>query len=176
MITADQLIRMSSPGKRYELVKGGLVVMEPTGGRHGQITMEIAFFLREHVKLRRLGTVFPPDTGFRLEKDPDTVLAPEVAFVAAGRLEPIPDAYPELAPDIAVEVISPSDSRSQVEKKARTWLELGARIVWIVDPKGRSITVHQTGREVRVLTEQDRLTADPVLPEFDCAVAEILRD
>lgn len=172
VVTAEQLLRMSSLGKRYELVRGGLVEMEPTGGRHGQVVAGIAGLLMEHTQPRRRGTVFAAGTGFRLERHPDTVLAPDVAYVAVERLRPqdISDAYPDLAPDIVVEVISPTDSCPAIEGKARSWIELGARIVWVVDPRARTVTIHETDCTPRVLIESDHLTADPVLPEFDCPV------
>ena len=172
VVTAEQLLHMSSPGKRYELVRGGLVEMEPTGGLHGLVAAKIAWLLQEHIKTHHGGMVFAAETGFRLELQPDTVLAPDVAYVSPGRLRPgdVSEAYPELAPDIVVEVLSPSDSPMAVERKTRTWIELGAPIVWIVDPRARTVTVHEAADAVRVLAGSDRLAAASVLPEFACAV------
>jgi Uma2 family endonuclease len=104
-MNAEELLHLSVPGKRFELIKGGLVEMEPTGGLHGQVAIEIAAALMGHVRGRGMGTVFGTDTGFRLERDPDTVLAPDVAYVTFERLPAalITEKYPELAPDFAGE-------------------------------------------------------------------------
>jgi Uma2 family endonuclease len=102
------------------------------------------------------------------------VLAPDVAFVAAARLSPeaIPDTYLDLAPDLVVEVMSPSDTHLALDRKARTWIQLVARVVWVVDPKARRILVHEAGG-VRALSEGDHLAGDPVLPEFHFAVRRV---
>lgn len=130
LVTADQLLRLSAQGKRYELVKGELREMAPTGGRHGRVAIRLGGRLNSYVDEHNLGEVFAAETGFRLSKDPDTVRAPDVAFVARGRLpeEGLPAGYPEIAPDLVVEVLSPSDAAVE------DWLEAGVKLVWVVYP------------------------------------------
>jgi len=134
-ITADELLRMSIPDKQVELVRGVLIVREPPGGRHGALSNDLAYRLTDFVKRGNLGTVFGQDTGFQIEADPDTVRAPDVAFVSKGRMpgEP-PEAYPALAPDLAIEVLSPNDRPGEVLAKVGEWLGAGTRLVWVVGP------------------------------------------
>ena len=103
------------------------------------------------------------------------MLAPDVAFIAAGRLPPgeLPESFPDLAPDLVVEIMSPSDSRPAAEAKARTWIRLGARIVWIVDPRRRRITIFERDHPSRMLSEADVLTGGAVLREFNCPVRRV---
>src|SRR6266508_5207983 len=124
-VTADELLAMPDDGYRYELVKGELRKMAPTGDEHGDVTMELAGALHQHVKKHNLGKVYAAETGFKLESDPDTVRAPDIAFVSrvkvekTGRLK----GFRSGAPDLAVEVLSPSDRVSRVEGKVAQWLE-----------------------------------------------------
>jgi Uma2 family endonuclease len=174
-LTAEQLMALPSGGWRYELVAGELKVMTPAGSRHGQIVMAIAALLGPHVRLHRLGVLFSPDTGFRLASDPDTVRAPDVAFVCAERIPEsgVPDGYFPGAPDLAVEVVSPTDRLIEVEDKVTEYFAAGARLVWVVNPKHRRVTVHALGVPPRVLGPDDRLDGGDVVPGFDCAVREI---
>lgn len=147
-ITADQLIRMSSPGKRFELRKGELVVMVPSGAQHGQVTLRIGRLLAEHVEEHQLGTVFGAETRFRLERDPDTVLVPEVA------------------PDLVVEVISPSDSAAELGRKTRAWLDFGVKVVWVVDPQARTVCVWTHDAPERTFSVAESLDGGPALLAF----------
>jgi Uma2 family endonuclease len=173
--TAEDLMRLSSEGKRCELVKGELVEMAPTGGRHGRVSSRIDRRLGNFVEQHGLGEVFAAETGFRLARNPDTVRAPDVAFVARERLPSpdLPTGYPELAPDLVVEVLSPSDTAVQVQAKVEDWLRAGVRLAWVVYPDTRSVVVYRSLSEVVVLGEEDNLQGDPVLPGFSCPVADI---
>ena len=179
LVSADDLpalsSRLAAEGKRTELVRGDLVVMAPAGGRHGHVAHKIGLLIGNHVLEGDLGRVFAAETGFLLRRDPDTVRAPDVAFVAAGRLSDgeTPPGFLELAPDLAVEVVSPSDSPAAVGGKVQDWLEAGTRLVWVVYPDSRSVTVHrQTGR-TEELSETDLLPGAPALPEFAVAVRDL---
>jgi Uma2 family endonuclease len=134
LMTADDLIRLPRGRYRYELVKGELLTMSPAGGEHGAVIMNLSAPLATHVKAQKLGRVFGAETGFKLEADPDTVLAPDISFVRQGRLDTVPRNYPEIVPDLVVEVISPSERKSKVTKKAKQWLSFGVKSLWLVRP------------------------------------------
>jgi Uma2 family endonuclease len=177
-VTADELLAMPDDGHRYELVKGELRMAPPPGSEHGEITMNLAGPLYQHVKSNNLGVVYAAETGFKIESDPDTVRAPDVAFVRrervkqAGRLP----GYRSGAPDLAVEVLSPSDRTIEVEEKVAEWLEAGARMVWVVSPKLRTVTVYRSLTAITVLTEPDMLDGGDIIPGFRIAVADIFRE
>ena len=178
-VTADELplvsARLSILGKRTELVRGDLVVMAPAGGRHGQVAHKFGLCIGNHVLERDLGRVFAAETGFLLRRSPDTVRAPDVAFVAGERLgtEESPSGFPEMAPDLAVEVVSPGDSTAAVQDKIRDWLEAGTRAVWVAYPDTQSVTVHRHGQPAKVLRDADILEGGPVLPDFAVLVREL---
>lgn len=177
-VTADELplvsARLSILGRRTELVRGDLVVMAPAGGRHGQVAHKFGLFIGNHVLERDLGRVFAAETGFLLWRNPDTVRAPDMAFVAGERLgTETPAGFLELAPDLAVEVVSPGDSPAAVQDKIRDWLEAGTRTVWVAYPDTWSVTVHRHGQPAEVLRDTDILEGDPVLPDFAVRVREL---
>ena len=179
LVTAGELpalsARFSALGKRTELVGGGLVVMAPAGGRHGQVTHTLALFIGVHVRNRNLGRVFAAETGFVLRRDPDTVRAPDVAFVAHGRLgvEETPAGFLELAPDLAVEVVSPGDSTAAIRDKVRDWLDAGTRLVWMVRPRTRTVDVHRAARPAETLRDGDVLDGGSVLEGFAVPVRDL---
>src|SRR2546423_4230606 len=174
-ITAEELLAMPDDGWRYELVKGELFQMAPTGDEHGQVTMELATALHRHVKEHELGRVYAAETGFKLESNPDTVRAPDVAFVRRELVETTGKltGYRPGAPDLAVEVLSPSDRTAKVEAKVRQWIESGARMVWVVSPKLHTVTVYSSLIDFVTLTEKDSLDGGDVIPGFQMRVAEI---
>ena len=149
--------------------------MAPAGGRHGQIANRLGFFIGNYVLEGNPGQVFAPGTGFLLRRDPDTVRAPDVAFVAAGRLAggEAPPGFLELAPDLAVEVVSPSDSPSAVRDKVQDWLEAGTRLVWVVYPDSRTVSVHRQAGQPQELSDTDTLSGAPALPDFAVAVRDL---
>lgn len=169
--TAEELLHARDIG-RCELVRGELVMMSPSGGRHGRISHELAYALEQHVRPRHLGTILAAETGFLLSRDPDTVRAPDVAFVRSGRPCDTEGFVPG-APDLAVEVLSPDDRPGYVREKVAEWIEAGTRAVWVVDPRKRAVTVHGPRRKPRVLGENDTLRAGSVLPGLEIAVREI---
>jgi Uma2 family endonuclease len=174
-MTADELLAMPDDGYRYELVKGELIQMSPTGDEHGQVTMELATILHQFVKKHNLGRVYAAETGFKLESGPDTVRAPDVAFVSRERVEATGTltGYRSGAPDLVVEVLSPSDRIGKVEAKVKQWLETGARMVWVVSPKLHTVTVYRSLTDIVTLTEKDNLDGGDVVPGFQIKVAEI---
>jgi Uma2 family endonuclease len=175
--TADELFVMPDDGYRYELVEGELIRMSPAGNEHGRVTVRITSPLFVYVEAHHLGTVYAAETGFVIEENPDTVRAPDVAFVSQERLEasgPI-KSYWRGAPDLAVEVVSPGDTVGEVEGKVAQWLASGTRMVWVVSPKLQSVTVYKSLKDIVTLTEKDHLEGDNVVPGFRIAVAEIFR-
>lgn len=175
MVTADELLRISAQGQRCELIEGEIIEMVPGGATHGRVANRIAFLLTAYVESRDLGTVFAAETGFLIGRNPDTVRAPDVAFVAKQRLLAEGAGYLEGAPDIAAEVISPSDLASQVHAKTQAWLDAGARLVWVVYPDSRTVTVYRSPRDVTVLFEADTLDAKPVFDDFVVPLEGVFR-
>lgn len=150
-------------------------MVTPTGALHGQVSGTIYFLLRLHAGQVGAGLVSAAETGYLIARDPDTVRAPDVAFVCAERVPPggPPRGYWPYAPDLAVEVVSPSDRWTEVESKARMWLAAGSKLVWVVDPDGKIIHVHRADGSVLQLTTADTLTGGPVLPDFTVRVADL---
>jgi Uma2 family endonuclease len=159
---------MPGDGFRYELVKGELIKMSPRGGKHGVLAIRIGMAIAQHVEANRLGEVFAAETGFILFTNPDTVRAPDAAFVSRERIPPggIPEKFWPGAPDLAVEVLSPSDTLYEVDEKIEEYLEAGVRLVWIVNPRKRTVTIYSPGAEPRRLAEDEALDGRDVLPGF----------
>ena len=173
--TAEELFELPDDGMRHELVEGELRTMTPAGGEHGRVSLRLGARILEHVEEHDLGAAFAAETGFVLNRGPDTVRAPDVAFVCGDRLQAAPSwGFPELAPDLVVEVVSPSDRASEVASKAAMWLDAGVRLVWVVDPQARLAAVHHPGGLVTVLREDGVLDGEDVLPRFRLPLASVL--
>lgn len=177
-VTADELLRMPDDGWRYELVNGELIKMTPSGFEHGAVVGYLTGRLGPHVRQHELGIVCGAETGFQLTRNPDTVRAPDIAFVRRDRVERIgvPAQFWPGAPDLAVEVTSPNDTVREVDTKARDWLAAGTTMVWVVSPTRRTVTVWRAGADVLVLHEDDVLEGGDVVPGFTCRVEDLFRD
>lgn len=175
VMTAGELLRLPDDGKRHELVEGELREMAPAGAMHGSAAAKLTILLGQFVNSQQLGIVLAAETGFRISRDPDTVRAPDVSFVALERIPPDgpPEGYWELAPDLAIEVVSPHDTASGVQSKVQMWLESGVRLVWVVYPDTRSVVVHKSLKDIATLTTADTLDGASVLPGFERPVAEV---
>jgi Uma2 family endonuclease len=174
-LTADELLRLNLPDKRTELVRGVLVVREPAGFRHGAITMRLGATLHAFVEANSLGLVLAAETGFTLQRNPDTVRAPDVAFISRARLpDQPPSGFAEVAPDLAVEVLSPDDRPGEVLEKVADWLKAGARMVWVVDPIRETARVYRADGNESTHGVGDALEGEEVLPGFSCALTAIL--
>jgi Uma2 family endonuclease len=173
--TASELYAMPDDGFRYELVKGELRKMSPSGSEHGAIIINISLLLAQHVRSEKLGVCFGAETGFKIGSDPDTVRAPDVAFIRRERIPEsgIPKKFWPGAPDLAVEVLSPGDPRREVDEKVEDWLEAGTRAVWVVNPKRRNVSIYRPTADVTRLSESDELDGGDVVPGFRCKVSEI---
>jgi len=174
-MTADELFELDLPGKRTELVKGVLMVKEPPGFRHGRIMAALAARLTNHSDAHGLGGVVVAEVGFWLERGPDTVRGPDVAFIARERA-PAPDfaKYPELAPDLVVEILSPGDRPGEVHAKVGDWLTAGCRLVWVVDPQRRRARIYRADGSESLVTDSGVLEGEDVVPGFTCRVGELL--
>ena len=175
LLTADELLRLSTTGGRYELVEGELFEMPPAGGVHGYAAMRIGSLLDSYVSENQLGYVFAAEAGFILRRNPDTVRAPDASFVSKDRLGmgDLPSGYVDVVPDLAVEVVSPSDRQGEVLDKVEEWLRAGTKLVWVIYPATRSATVHQSLGEHYDLTEADTLDGAQVVPGFTCNIKEL---
>jgi Uma2 family endonuclease len=175
LLTAEDLWRLPPDGNRHELVKGELRTMPPAGFEHGVLGVNITLPLAQHVKANGLGVVVNSDTGFVIATNPDTVRAPDVGFVGQDRLPSggLPAKYWRGAPDLAVEVVSPSDTVFGVDEKVEEWLNAGTSLVWVVNPRQRTVTVHRPGVTPVILTTSDSLDGLQVVPRFSMPVKDI---
>jgi Uma2 family endonuclease len=166
LTTADELLLMPRDGMRRELVDGELQEMSPAEFDHGRVAANVAFELATHVRAAMLGTVVAAETGFKLATNPDTVLAPDAAFVSHERASGIEyrRGYWPGAPDLAVEVVSPGDRAREVEAKAFAWLDAGTRMVIVLHPRNRTATVYCGRDDATVLGENDTLDGGDVVP------------
>lgn len=171
LITAEELILLDD-GLRHELINGELLTTSPPGEEHGAVTMNLSILLGQYIKAHKLGRLYAAETGFKLESGPDTVLAPDIAFIRRERMGSVSKSYRLGAPDLVVEVVSPGDKRREVAEKARRWLSLGATIVWVIKPCTKTVEVYRDG-EHRVLATSDLLDVDDLIPGFQTTVASI---
>jgi Uma2 family endonuclease len=166
---------MPSDGYRYELVKGELRRMAPAGHEHGRVTARFTWRLAQHAESNSLGTVYAAETGFLLSTNPDTVRAPDVAFVSRKRLEEVGkvEGYWPGAPDLAVEVISPGDTYAEVEEKAIEWLAAGALLVLVLNPRKITVTVYRSLNDITILNKEAILELDEIVSGFSVSVVDI---
>ena len=175
VITADELLHVRIPDKRVELVRGVLVVREPAGLRHGRVAMDLARILANHVDARGLGKVYAAETGFTLARNPDTVRAPDIAFLRRDRIpDPEPAGFPDLAPSLVAEVVSPGDRPGEVLAKVADWLSAGTELVWVIDPGARVARIYRDDGTEQILTADQTLDGEDVVPGFSCGLGAIL--
>ena len=167
LLTAEDLERLTLSDKRVELVRGQLVVREPAGYRHGAVAMQLGAAMHRHAESAGLGRVFAAETGFTIGRQPDTVRAPDVAFIRAERLpSSAPRGFAELAPDLAVEVLSPDDRAGDVLEKVADWLKAGTRLVWVIDPVRINARVYRTDGTAAMVERDGALDGEDVLSGF----------
>src|SRR5262245_35467910 len=177
MMTADELLELPRGQCRYELINGELKTMSPSSHDHGRIAMRIGSSLAEFVWRNNLGEAYAAETGFLLTTKPDTVLAPDAAFISEARARKGQDkkGFWRGAPDLAVEVLSPSETGPMVRRKVADWLRFGARQVWIVNSKKETVTIHRSSGESKLFTADETIEADDLLPGYRIVVREIFK-
>lgn len=171
LTTADELFDLSNDAFRYELVRGELRRMSPSGIAHGRVAARIVGSLINHLELDPVGEAYTAEVGFKIARNPDTVLAPDVAFVRKDRVVDTPKFY-DGAPDVAFEVVSPNDSDAEVEEKAADWLRGGALAVVVVDPASKSVRIH---RSTGTMSVADAIAIDDVIPGWRLPLAKLFR-
>ena len=175
LLTADDLAKQPDDGTRYELVKGVLRKMPPAGFEHGICAAEIGSRLNVHVRTHQLGYVCGAETGFKIAQNPDTVRAPDAAFVSQASIERqgIVRGYWERAPDLAVEVISPGDTYAEVAGKVDEWLTAACAMVWVINPRRETVEVYRENEDFTLLHGNDTLDGGDVVEGFQCRVQDI---
>jgi Uma2 family endonuclease len=172
LMTAEELVDLPD-GYRYELVKGELLTMSPSGAKHGAVTMNLSARLATYIMDNQLGVAFGAETGFKLEHDPDTVLAPDIGFIRKERIGLLPNGFLEIAPDLAVEVISTTKTRRKAERKAAQWLSFGVQSVWLVSCQNRTVEVVSADGSRLQFSDADELADDAIVPGFRTSVSQI---
>lgn len=171
-MTADELLAMPDDGAhRYELVRGELITVSPSGARHAKIAARIHIHLGTYVDRHKLGETYIADGGFHIARDPDSVFAPDVGFVQSQRVVDVKEFFPG-APDLAVEVISPSDRYTEVDAKVVDYLSAGTLMVIVVDPEKQTARI-ETPKESRRLTIDDALSGGDVVPGWSLPLREL---
>lgn len=176
LLTAEEFFLLPQPtdGSQQELVRGEIVTMPPPGGLHGVTCSKVDRKLGGFIDAGPGGTLACNDTGFVTERDPDSVRGPDVAYWSKERLPVVPVGYIEVAPDLLVEVLSPGNTWKQVRAKLREYFAKGVRLVWVIAPEDRTLTIYRMPDEGRLLHESAIVTGEDVLPGFSCRVSELL--
>ena len=174
LMTADDLLTLHLPGKSTELVRGKLIAREPPSTYHGRVQSTLNVIVGSYVRAHALGAVFGQDTGFKIRSDPDTVRAPDLAFVQRDRVGQIGRrGYAALAPDLVAEILSPDDRPSDVLMKVAEWLDAGVTLVWVIDADRRTGACYRLDGSVTTMAPGDDLDGESVLPGFRCRISEL---
>ena len=154
----------------YEYVSGELVPMAPPSREHGEISVNVIRYLDAHVYQSKLGRLYTAETTFQVG---DRTVKPDVAFVSTDRLTGDKTKGFSIPPDLAIEVISPSDVQSRVAEKALAYLDAGTRLVWVLEPVSKTVTIYRSERDIEMLTLDDTITGEEVVPGFTCPIAHL---
>jgi Uma2 family endonuclease len=175
LITVDELLHMPDDGMRHELVRGELRTMTPAGFEHGRVSVRLGRLLDAHVEETGIGVAAGAETGFVLSSDPDTVRAPDAAFVSKERADAVGRIvkYWPGAPDFAAEVISPNDTFHEVQEKALEWLAAGTIAVLVLDPDQHTATVYRGQGDTHINNAEDTLDLSDAVPGFTVPVARL---
>jgi Uma2 family endonuclease len=176
LLTAEEFFLLPDPddGSQQELVRGEVVTMPPPGGLHGVTCSKTGRRIGNFVEDNDRGTVACNDTGFITERGPDSVRGPDISYWAKHRLKEVPVGYIDIAPDMLVEVLSPSNTSKQIRAKLKEYFAKGVRLVWVIAPEDRTLTIYRTPDEGRVLHDTATVTGDDVLQGFTCRVSDLL--
>ncbi len=175
LLTVDDLLAMPDDGKRYELIRGVLIEMPPTSHEHGRVVERFGRQIGNFVEDLDLGHGIAAETGVNIERNPDTMRAPDYGFISYDRMtEPPPlRGFADVIPDLVVEVVSPDDRQPELDAKTQMWLGAGVRLALVVYPATQEVYAHHDDGSVVRFGINDTLTGDPVLPGFTCPVADI---
>ncbi|HEX4561354.1 MAG TPA: Uma2 family endonuclease [Gemmatimonadales bacterium] len=175
-MTADELLKLHIPSKRIELVEGVAMVREPAGYVHGRVTMNLTARLVLHLRdVPEAGQLIAGATGFTLAKGPDTVRSPDIAYIRPGRVpHPKTQGFPELAPDLVVDVLSPEDRTREIQQRAGQWLAAGTHVVWVVDPRRQTTHVYRSDGTEEFIGTDGSLQGEDILPGFTCPLEAIM--
>jgi Uma2 family endonuclease len=175
-MTAEEFFLLPDPadGSRQELVRGEVITMPPPGGLHGVTCSKVDRKIGAFIDAGPGGTLACNDTGFITQRQPDSVRGPDIAYWSRERLTEVPVGYIETPPDMLVEVLSPSNTSRQIRSKLIEYFGRGVRLVWVVAPEDRTLTIYRTPDEGRVLHETATVTGEDVLPGFTCRVSDLL--
>ena len=169
-MTLEEFLESDLEG--YEYVKGELIPMPAASAEHGIVSARIFLHLGLYVREHQLGEVVTPDTGFQVG---ERVLKPDIAFLSTAHLpDDLSKAFP-VPPDLAIEVVSPSDAFRRVIEKAFAYLEAGTQIVWVIEPGSKTVTVYRSETDIKLLTREDTLTGEDVVEGFSCQVAQLFK-
>ena len=179
LMTADEFLDMEPvPGKRYELIRGVLTEKTVgTGHPHATTVFRTSGIMFQYTEATGYGEALTGEPGYRLERDPDTVRCPDIAWFVPGRIPPGTSGFPDLTPDLCIEVASPSNSRADrlLSDKAQMWLDFGAREVWVPDPETTTLTRYRPGQAPEVLSADDILDGGDLLPGLSVTVWQLFR-
>ncbi len=167
-MTLEEFLESDLEG--YEYIKGELIPVPPTSLEHGHISADLFWFLNLHVRKNELGRVYMSDTGFRVGEQ---VLMPDIAFLASARIPADLSKASPIPPDLAIEVVSPTDALHRVVEKAFTYLDAGTQLVWVLEPRSKTVIVYRSETDITLLTRNDTLTGENVIEGFTCQVAEL---
>ena len=167
-MTLEEFLQSDLEG--YEYAKGKLIPMAPPTMEHGDISMSLSLLLGVYIRENKLGRLYPADTDFKLG---DRIVKPDIAFVSTARLPENRRQASPVPPDLAVEVVSPTDIQYRVTEKAFTYLNAGTRLVWVIDPMGKTVTVYRSGTDIKTLTIEDTLSGEDIVEGFSCQVAQL---
>ena len=167
-MTVEEFLESDLEG--YEYVKGELVPMPPTSGEHGKISVNLILPLSLHVRENRLGDIYVSETGFRVG---ERVLVPDIAFLSADRIPADLSKVFQIPPDLAVEVVSPTDALHRIVEKAFAYLDAGTQLVWVLEPRSKTVMVYRSETDITLLTRNDTLTGENVVEGFSCQVATL---
>ena len=174
LLTANDLLALERAGKSTELVRGRLILREPPSTYHGHVQGILHVLVGAHIRAHELGAVFGQDTGFKIASDPDTVRAPDLAFVDRTRVAGIGRrGYAALAPDLVAEILSPDDRPGEVLGKVGEWLEAGVRLVWVIDPDRQVASVYRDDGSVMTVSSESQLEGEAVLPGLAFRLSEL---
>ena len=176
LLTAEEFFLLPNPsdGSQQELVRGEIITMPPPGGMHGVSCSKTDRKLGIFIDGGPGGTLACNDTGVITERFPDSVRGPDISYWSKERLIEVPVGYIEVAPDMLVEVQSPSNTWKKIREKIKEYFEKGVRLVWVIAPEDRTLTIYRMPDEGRVLHETATVTGEDVLPGFECRVSDLL--